>query len=50
MFFSTSQIWDVGIKIQAYGIIVKGWRGTFIPLSMHICLEATYNGQGHRLG
>jgi hypothetical protein len=31
MFFSTFQIWDVGIKIQASGIIVKGWHGTFIP-------------------
>jgi hypothetical protein len=31
MFFSTFQIWDVGIKIQASGIIVEGWRGTFIP-------------------
>jgi hypothetical protein len=31
MFFSTFQIWDVGIKIQASGIIVEGWCGTFIP-------------------
>jgi hypothetical protein len=34
---------DVGIKIQASGIIVEGWRGKVILHFHDIYIEAMYN-------
>jgi len=50
MFFSTFQIWDIGIKIQASGIIVKGWRGTFISNFHAYMLRSHVQWPGPSLG